>query len=71
MQSLSCSEKRIAMAMKRALLTILRWVSVAPLGAPVVPLVNCTLIGSWRSSCAVMASSVDRATPVPRAITSA
>ncbi len=30
----------IAMATKRALLTTLTWVSVAPLGAPVVPLVN-------------------------------
>ena len=38
-QDASCS------AMKRALLTMLKWVKVAPLGEPVVPLVNWMLIG--------------------------
>ncbi len=33
-----------------ALLTMLWCVSVAPLGAPVVPLVNWMLIGSWQRS---------------------
>lgn len=60
----------IAMATKRALLTMLTWVSVAPLGAPVVPLVNWMLIASSGDSAAVMASSVPAGTPCPRAITS-
>ncbi len=40
------SEKSIAIAMKRPLLTTLWCVSVAPFGLPVVPLVNWMLIGS-------------------------
>ena len=40
------SEKSIAIAMKRPLLTTLRCVSVAPFGLPVVPLVNWMLIAS-------------------------
>jgi hypothetical protein len=48
----SCSVKRMASAMKRALLTMLWCVSVAPLGLPVVPLVNWMLMASWRQPCA-------------------
>ncbi|MDR8850746.1 hypothetical protein FEP99_03771 [Burkholderia pseudomultivorans] len=57
MHSASCSLKRIAIAMKRALLTTLRCVSVAPFGLPVVPLVNWMLIGSVAASVAPSASS--------------
>ncbi|MDT4845857.1 hypothetical protein FQZ97_798580 [compost metagenome] len=38
--------------MKKPLFRILRWVSVAPLGKPVVPLVNWMLIGSLALSVA-------------------
>jgi hypothetical protein len=67
MQSLSCSEKRIAPAIERPLLTMLRCVSVAPLGAPVVPLVNWMLMGSRASSPAVISSSAVFGTFAPRA----
>jgi hypothetical protein len=36
----------MARAVEMALLTMLRWLSVAPLGAPVVPEVNWMLIAS-------------------------
>ena len=39
MHSRSCSPSRIATAIARALFTTLVWVSVAPFGRPVVPLV--------------------------------
>ena len=41
----SRSVNRIASAMKKPLLRMLWWVSVAPFGKPVVPLVNWMLIG--------------------------
>ena len=50
MHSRSCAEKRMQRATAMALLTMLWCVSVAPLGAPVVPLVNWMLIGSKQSS---------------------
>lgn len=72
MQSESCSVKRIAIAIERALLTTLRCVSVAPFGLPVVPLVNWMLIGSLAESVAPIASSSAGSTARrPRAITSA
>ena len=46
MQSASPGFSRIARAQATALLTMLRWVRVAPFGAPVVPEVNWMLIGS-------------------------
>ena len=61
MHSRSAAVKRIASVVKRALLTMLRWVSVAPLGAPVVPLVNWMLIGSPGSSVAPISSTIFRA----------
>ncbi|MDR8832122.1 hypothetical protein FEQ02_03182 [Burkholderia pseudomultivorans] len=72
MHSASCSLKRIAIAIERALLTTLRCVSVAPFGLPVVPLVNWMLIGSVDASVAPSASSAVASTASrPRAITSA
>ena len=52
MHSRSCSVNFIAPPMKKPLLRMLWWVSVAPLGNPVVPLVNWMLIGS--SNCSVV-----------------
>ena len=49
----------LASPMKKPLFRMLWWVSVAPLGAPVVPLVNWMLIGS--SNCSWPASSCRRA----------
>ena len=50
--TLSSGVSRIASPTKRPLLRMLRWLSVAPLGAPVVPLVNWMLIASSGRSCA-------------------
>jgi hypothetical protein len=36
---------------------MLRWESVAPLGLPVVPEVNCTFTGSWHEASASAAAS--------------
>ena len=66
MHSESSSEKSIAIAMKRPLLTTLWCVSVAPFGLPVVPLVNWMLIGSWAKQSANAAGSTR-----PRSSTSA
>ena len=44
---------------------MLWWVSVAPLGAPVVPDVYCTLIGSSNCSVASRAASASAETPAP------
>ena len=52
MHSLSSGASAIALAQKRALLTMLKCDSVAPFGAPVVPLVNWMLIASSGSSAA-------------------
>ena len=52
MQTLSSGPSRCASPMKKPLLRMLWWVSVAPLGAPVVPLVNWMLIGSSNCSSA-------------------
>ena len=46
MHRLSCSVRCMQSPIARPLLTMLWWVSVAPLGAPVVPLVNWMLIAS-------------------------
>ncbi len=46
MQSLSAGDSFMHSPMKKPLLRMLRCVSVAPLGKPVVPLVNWMLIGS-------------------------
>ena len=50
MQTLSSGPSFCASPMKKPLLRMLWWVRVAPLGAPVVPLVNWMLMGSsnWR-----------------------
>ena len=48
--SLSFCVSCILSATKRALLTIFVWVSVAAFGTPVVPEVNCRLIGSSGNS---------------------
>ena len=50
MQTLSSGPSFCASPMKKPLLRMLWWVSVAPLGAPVVPLVNWMLIGSSNCS---------------------
>ena len=71
MQSLSASVKRIAAATAIALLTTLWCVSVAPLGWPVVPLVNWMLIGSKQPSVASIASSAATSTASGAASTSA
>ena len=60
MHRLSFSVKFMAWAMKRALFTTLWCVSVAPLGLPVVPLVNWMLMASWHDSPAPSASSAAR-----------
>jgi hypothetical protein len=51
MHSLSPAFSRIASATKKPLLRMLWWLSVAPFGKPVVPLVNWMLIAS--SNCSV------------------
>ncbi|MNU08176.1 hypothetical protein D3C72_2540990 [compost metagenome] len=56
MHSTSLEPRRIAIATKRPLLTTLWWVSVAPLGLPVVPLVNWILMASCGLSVAATAS---------------
>ena len=57
MHSRSLAPSAIALAQERALLTILKWVSVAPFGEPVVPEVNWILMASSGSSAADSASS--------------
>ena len=71
MQTLSSGPSFCASPMKKPLLRMLWWLSVAPFGAPVVPLVNWMLMGS--SNCSRPASSARRArwTGVPRAAISA
>ncbi len=54
---LSFSVRRIASPTKKPLLRMLRWVSVAPLGLPVVPEVNWMLIGSSAFNVAPSAAS--------------
>ena len=49
MQSRSSSVKPISSVTKKPLLRMLRWLSVAPLGQPVVPEVYWMLIGSCGS----------------------
>ena len=82
MQTRSRSVRRCASPMKKPLLRMLWWVSVAPLGAPVVPLVNWMLIGvvelqlrrqlgelaRWRSPPArpMASTSSKRKKPAPR-----
>src|SRR5882672_3418708 len=62
MQMRSFSVSRIVSPMKKPLLRMLWWVSVAPFGMPVVPLVNWMLIGS--SNCSRDASLASRAAAV-------
>ena len=50
MQTRSLGVRRCASPMKKPLLRMLWCVSVAPFGAPVVPLVNWMLIGSSNCS---------------------
>ena len=50
MHSRSSSVKLISSVVKKPLLRMLRWLSVAPLGKPVVPEVYWMLIGSSGSS---------------------
>ncbi len=56
-QSLSSSVKRILSPMLRPLLTMLRWVSITPLGKPVVPEVYCKLMTSSGDRLSVSARS--------------
>src|SRR6516165_3670543 len=56
MHSLSSGVSRIASPMKKPLLRILWCDRVAPLGKPVVPEVNWTLIGSSNCSCGASAA---------------
>src|SRR5262245_6232658 len=65
MHSLSSGDSAIALAQKRALLTMLKCDRVAPFGEPVVPLVNWMLIASSGSSAAVSASSRPRCAGPP------
>ncbi len=58
MHTRSRSLNRIVSPRKKPLLRMLWWVSVAPLGKPVVPLVNWMLIGS--SNCNSAARSASR-----------
>ena len=63
MQSRSSAVKLISSVVKKPLLRMLRWLSVAPLGRPVVPEVYWMLIGSWGSRVAMRpatAPAVDR-----------
>ncbi|MCY1553790.1 hypothetical protein D9M68_903100 [compost metagenome] len=53
----SSGVRRIASPTKKPLFRMLRWVSVAPLGKPVVPEVNWMLIGSVGESVGPMAAS--------------
>ena len=65
MHNLSSGDSAIALAQKRALLTMLKCDSVAPFGAPVVPLVNWMLIASSGSSAALNVSSRPRCAGPP------
>ena len=64
------SVSRCASPMKKPLLRMLWWVSVAPLGAPVVPQVNWMLIGSSNCSCGASSATRARSASPPRARTS-
>ncbi len=63
----SCSVRRMASPTKKPLFRMLRWVSVAPLGWPVVPEVNWMLIGSSQRSVGPSAASWLRLAGVARA----
>src|SRR3954469_9866743 len=67
MQTLSSDPSFCASPMKNPLFRMLWWVSVAPLGAPVVPLVNWMLIGSSNWSVPPSSSCRNRARPPPLA----
>ena len=69
MHNRSSGPKAIAWATKRALLTMLWWVRVAPFGDPVVPEVNWMLIASCGDRASLMASRLTRLAPRPRSIT--
>ena len=66
MHSRSRSVRRIASPTKKPLFRMLRCVSVAPLGCPVVPEVNWMLIASSERSVGPMAASCARLSAVAR-----
>ena len=67
MQSRSCSVKLISSVVKKPLLRMLRWLSVAPLGLPVVPEVYWMLIGSSGVSAASRSATAPPGTDSPSA----
>ena len=71
MQTLSSGPSFCASPMKKPLLRMLWWVRVAPLGAPVVPLVNWMLMGSSNWSWSASSTRRARWMAVPRAAISA